>query len=57
MQAFLDGRIRWVDIARVLEEALGLWPGDRADGTEAVLAADRRARRVAAGLVGERDAA
>ncbi|MCY3616132.1 MAG: 1-deoxy-D-xylulose-5-phosphate reductoisomerase [Acidimicrobiaceae bacterium] len=57
VQAFLDGRIRWVDIARVLEEALGLWPGDRADGTEAVLAADRRARRVAAGLVGERDAA
>ena len=57
VQAFLDGRIRWVDIVRVLEEALGLWPGDTADDVEAVLAADRDARRVAAGLVEERGAA
>ena len=57
VQAFLDGRIGWADIARLLEEALGLWPGDRAEDVDAVLAADRRARRVAAGLVERRHAA
>ena len=51
VQAFLDGRIRWVDIARLLEEALEQWPGDQAADVEAVLAADGEARRVAAGLV------
>ena len=57
VQAFLDGRIRWVDIVRVLEEALGLWPGDPAEDVDAVLAADLQARRVAASLVERRDAA
>ena len=57
VQAFLDGRIRWLDIAGVLEEALGLWPGDRASDVDAVLAADHQARRVAAGLVARREAA
>ncbi len=57
VQAFLDGRIRWVDIARLLEEALGSWPGTPADGVEAVLAADREARRVACSLVERREAA
>ena len=57
VQAFLDGRIRWVDIAHLLEEALGLWPGDEAADVEAVLAADRDARRVATGLVERREAA
>lgn len=51
VQAFLDGRIRWVDIAHLLEEALGLWPGTKADDVEAVLAADGEARRVAESLV------
>ncbi|MXV99774.1 MAG: 1-deoxy-D-xylulose-5-phosphate reductoisomerase [Acidimicrobiaceae bacterium] len=51
VQAFLDGRIRWVDIAQLLEEALGLWPGTKADDVEAVLAADGEARRVAGSLV------
>ena len=51
VQAFLDGRIRWVDIAHLLEEALGLWPGTKADDVEAVLAADGEARRVAGDLV------
>ena len=51
VQAFLDERIRWVDIAHLLEEALGLWPGTKADDVEAVLAADGEARRVAGSLV------
>ena len=51
VQAFLDGRIRWVDIAHLLEEALGLWPGTKADDVEAVLAADGEARRIAGSLV------
>ena len=51
VQAFLDGRIRWIDIAPLLEEALGLWPGTKADDVEAVLAADGEARRVAGSLV------
>ena len=57
VQAFLDGRIRWVDIACLLEEALGSWPGHEAADVEAVLAADRDARRVATGLVERREAA
>ena len=57
VQAFLDERIRWVDIAHLLEEALGLWPGTKADDVEAVLAADGEARRVAESLVEGREAA
>ena len=57
VQAFLDDRIRWVDIAHLLEEALGLWPGYKAADVDAVLAADGEARRVAAGLVKRREAA
>ena len=57
VQAFLDGRIRWLDIAHLLEEALGLWPGIKAADIEAVLAADGEARRIAAGLVKRREAA
>ncbi|MXW99237.1 MAG: 1-deoxy-D-xylulose-5-phosphate reductoisomerase [Acidimicrobiaceae bacterium] len=57
VQAFLDERIRWVDIAHLLEEALGLWPGTKADDVEAVLAADGEARRVAESLVEQREAA
>lgn len=57
VQAFLDGRIRWVEIAAVLEEALGRWPGDPAADVEAVLDADAGARRTAADLVARREAA
>ena len=57
MQAFLDGRIAWADIARLLAEALERWPGHEAADVEAVLAADGEARRVAAGLVERRQAA
>ncbi len=47
VQAFLDGRIGWMDIARLLEQALECWPGTEAVDTEAVLMADSEARRVA----------
>ena len=57
VQAFLDGRIRWVEIAAVLDEALGSWPGDPAADVEAVLDADAGARRTAADLVARREAA
>ena len=57
VQAFLDGRIAWVDIARLLEEALELWPGTEAADVEAVLTADGEARRVAGSLVRRREAA
>ena len=57
VQSFLDGRIGWVDIAHLLEEALELWPGTKADDVEAVLAADGEARRVAGNLVSRREAA
>ena len=56
VQAFLDGRIAWVDIARLLEEALEMWPGTTAADVEAVLAADREARRAAESLVRRREA-
>jgi len=54
VQAFLDGRIGWVDIACLLEEALELWPGTKATDVEAVLMADDEARRVAGSLVSTR---
>ena len=56
VQAFLDGRIQWLDIERLLEEALSSWPGQSASDTEAVLAADGEARRVATGLVQRHEA-
>ncbi|MFN8052909.1 MAG: 1-deoxy-D-xylulose-5-phosphate reductoisomerase [Acidimicrobiales bacterium] len=57
VEAFLDGRIRWVDIAAVNAEALDRWSGQLADSIDAVLDADRAARAVAATLVTSREAA
>ena len=57
VQAFLDDRIRWVDIASLVDAALQSWPGDPATDTAAVLAADAEARRVASALISERIAA
>lgn len=51
VQAFLDRRIRWVDIAAVNAAALDRWTGSLADSIDAVLHADAGARRVAADLV------
>lgn len=55
VEAFLAGRLRWVDIAAVNADALGRWDGSAADTIDAVLAADAHARRVAADLVGTRE--
>ena len=57
VQAFLDGRIAWVDIADLLDEALEVWPGIKAADVDAVLTADAEARRVAGSLVRRREAA
>jgi 1-deoxy-D-xylulose-5-phosphate reductoisomerase len=45
VQAFLDGRIRWVDIAAVIEATLDRWPGTPATDLDVVLQADHDARR------------
>ena len=51
--AFLDGSLSWSGIAKVLADALDVWPGDPAADVESVLDADRRARDVAGALVAE----
>jgi len=57
VQAFLDGRIAWLDIAELLERTLELWPGYPAADAEAVLAADAEARRVVAGVIAGKSSA
>ncbi len=49
---FLDGRLRFLDIADVVSHALDAIPVERADSLEVVDGADRRAREVAAEFVG-----
>ena len=49
--AFLDGRIRWVDIAAVLADTLERHDGAPATDRDAVVAADAEARRVATVVV------
>jgi 1-deoxy-D-xylulose-5-phosphate reductoisomerase len=49
VRAFLDGRIRFLDIAAVVEEALAQVPSEPIGSLEQVLDADRRARAAAAG--------
>jgi len=48
VEAFLDGRIRWVGIAEVVERVLDAHDGAAADSVEGVMHADAEARRVAA---------
>ena len=57
VQAFLDGQIRWIDIAALVKTALDCWPARPATDTDAVLAADAEARRVTAALLDDRRAA
>jgi 1-deoxy-D-xylulose-5-phosphate reductoisomerase len=52
VQAFLEGRIRFPDIAAVVEDALARVEPEPVGSLEAVLDADRRARAAADGLVG-----
>ncbi len=47
VEAFLAGRIRWVDIAALLADALGHHENDPCDSLDAVLHADAEGRRVA----------
>ena len=54
VEAFLAGRIGWLDIAALADAALQRWPGTAADGIDAVLEADRAARATTAGLIAER---
>jgi 1-deoxy-D-xylulose-5-phosphate reductoisomerase len=55
VQAFLDGRIAWGDIARVIAATLDAHDGAPATDAEAVVAADNEARRVATDLLARLD--
>jgi 1-deoxy-D-xylulose-5-phosphate reductoisomerase len=46
VEAFLEGRIRWIDIPRVLERVLARHDGTSAESIEVVIEVDRRAREV-----------
>jgi 1-deoxy-D-xylulose-5-phosphate reductoisomerase len=51
VEAFLDGRIRWIDIPDVLKGVLDRHDGGRADSSAAVIDADRRGREQAASII------
>jgi 1-deoxy-D-xylulose-5-phosphate reductoisomerase len=55
VDGFLNGRIGFLDIARIVERTLELVPTTVIDDLDAVHAADAAARQVAAGLLGRRD--
>ncbi len=54
VDAFLSGALRWSQIAEVIEETLGRHDGTPASSSEAVIAADAQARRVAELVLNER---
>ena len=54
VHAFLAGRLRFADIAAVIEQTLDALPGGRVHSFESLGVADGRARAVAAELVAER---
>jgi 1-deoxy-D-xylulose-5-phosphate reductoisomerase len=51
VHAFLDGRLRFLDICEVIERTLAQLPAEPVRAFESLYEADRRAREVAAGLV------
>jgi 1-deoxy-D-xylulose-5-phosphate reductoisomerase len=51
VHAFLDGRIRFLEIAEVIERTLSELPGEPVRAFESLYEADRRARKLAADLV------
>lgn len=51
VDAFLAGKLRWSEIAAVVDAALQRWTGLAADSVEAVLEADQQARLVAESVV------
>ena len=54
VEAFLAGRLSWSSIPDVLEETLGRHDGSMLSSVSDVIAADRKARHVAADVVGKR---
>ncbi|HTX30024.1 MAG TPA: 1-deoxy-D-xylulose-5-phosphate reductoisomerase [Solirubrobacteraceae bacterium] len=54
VHAFLAGRLRFLDIAAVIEETLAELPAERVHSFDALGAADARARRAAGELVADR---
>ena len=54
VQAFLDGRIAWTDIAPRLAESLECWPGGAALDVTCVLDADADARRTTTAILNRR---
>jgi 1-deoxy-D-xylulose-5-phosphate reductoisomerase len=54
VEAFLDGRLAWTDIAAMLADVLAAWPGWPANTLDEVLAADEAARRCAIALLAGR---
>jgi 1-deoxy-D-xylulose-5-phosphate reductoisomerase len=54
VHAFLAGRLRFLDIASVIEETLSELPGEQVHSFEMLGEADGRARRVAGELISER---
>jgi 1-deoxy-D-xylulose-5-phosphate reductoisomerase len=57
VRAFLAGRLRFLEIALVIEETLGELPAETVHSFEALGEADARARRIAGDLVASRAAA
>jgi 1-deoxy-D-xylulose-5-phosphate reductoisomerase len=54
VHAFLDGRLRFVEIAEVIERALAQVGGEPVHAFESLYEADERARAAAAELVATR---
>ena len=55
VEAFLDGRLRWADIAPVIAAVLDHHDGGAADSLDDVLEADRCARRTASAVLAEQE--
>jgi 1-deoxy-D-xylulose-5-phosphate reductoisomerase len=53
VHAFLDGKIRFLEIPEVIERTLAELPGERVRAFESLYEADRQARKIAADLVME----
>jgi 1-deoxy-D-xylulose-5-phosphate reductoisomerase len=54
VEAFLDGRIRWISIPDVLQSTVERHDGGTAGSVDEVVDADRRAREVARSVIAER---
>jgi 1-deoxy-D-xylulose-5-phosphate reductoisomerase len=53
VHAFLEGRLRFLEIPAVIEETLSELPGEPVRAFESLYEADRRAREIASSAVGE----